>query len=169
MGDGNLGDGKLHNDNLSDGILGNGTPVNGTLANGACNNFLPSFHEPVSECWKAVEGDFVCWLFVSTSRIGKDAICAPIVVFICLPSSSCTKLQKTYKFNCVIVSYRIIVAIVSGDTHLQLQPVMNFWQQFHTGYISSWITTMVVGTWCNPYDNISFLVYIVIIRHTYMI
>lgn len=81
LGEGNLEDGKLHNGILSDGILGNGTLANGTLSNGACNNFLPSFHEPVPQSWKVIEGDFVCWLFVSTSHIGKDAICAPEKTF----------------------------------------------------------------------------------------
>ena len=88
LGEGNLKDGKLHNGNLSDGILGNGT-----LANGICNNLMPSLHEPVPESWKVVEGDFVGWLFVSTSHIGKDAICAPektfgdgIIYCICLNS-----------------------------------------------------------------------------------
>ena len=88
LDEGRLKDGNLHNGNLSDSIL-----CNGTAANGTCTDFLPGFNEPIPESWKVIEGDFVGLLFVSTSHIGKDAICAPektpgdgIVYCICLHS-----------------------------------------------------------------------------------
>ena len=80
--DGNLKDGKLDDSKMDDGKLDDGIVSddilgNGSLATGIPNNVMPNFHEPIPESWTVVEGDFVGWIFVSTTHIGKDMFCAP--------------------------------------------------------------------------------------------
>ena len=66
---------KSNYGNTSDGVLvygnqGNGKPL-------ILNRILPDFREPIPDSWKVMEGDFVGWLFINTSHIGRDAFCAP--------------------------------------------------------------------------------------------
>jgi hypothetical protein len=80
--DGNLKDGKLDDSKMDDGKLDDGIVSddilgNGSVATGIPNNVMPNFHEPIPESWTVVEGDFVGWVFVSTTHIGKDMFCAP--------------------------------------------------------------------------------------------
>ena len=64
--------GKLDRGKASNGILGS---VN--LASGIPNKFMPNFYEPIPESWNVIEDDFVGWVFVSTTHIGRSMFCAP--------------------------------------------------------------------------------------------
>ncbi|XP_028395573.1 sphingosine kinase 2-like [Dendronephthya gigantea] len=94
LGDGNLKNGVLGNGILDDGILkkvksNDGSTSDGVLVNGSHvhekpvipSNFLPDFQAPIPDSWKVMEGDFIGWVFINTSHIGKDAFFAPEGVF----------------------------------------------------------------------------------------
>lgn len=68
----NLKNGQLDNVNVGDNFLGG---TNGTC--GKLNECMPDLHEPIPDSWNVIEDEFVGWVFVSPSHIGKNVCCAP--------------------------------------------------------------------------------------------